>query len=216
MISIQKRARGMWWTDVTVVMMMGGSWCSYPCVIPCPWVQRTVGFSSNTRMSYRQWDACDYMSVTTSHEVAPPGLLGDMLPSGFEEAAAVLWAVTCRGPSRKEGGFWLTTSKKRPISPTPHQELSVASEPCELGGGSFSRGASDETGGHSRPLHWGLVRAWAKEPVRCADPWATKPGKINVCCLTTKYASMVIQQEIITQREKISNWKALKGGNTKQ
>lgn len=125
MISIQKRARGMWWTDVTVVMMMGGSWCSYPCVIPCPWVQRTVGFSSNTRMSYRQWDACDYMSVTTSHEVAPPGLLGDMLPSGFEEASCRV--VGCHMQRPIQEGRWFLADHQQE---TAHQSNTPPGTQC--------------------------------------------------------------------------------------
>lgn len=135
MISIQKRVRGMWWTDVTEVMMMGVSWChtlAWFLVLECrgQWdFLLTLGWVTGSGMHVI---ICLWLHHVRWHHQASSETCS---PLALKKQAAVLWAVTCRGPPRKEGGFWLTTSKKRSISTTPHQELSVASDHVSLGVG---------------------------------------------------------------------------------
>lgn len=56
---------------------------------------KDVGFFSNTQIQRRQWDVCDYTFATSLDEVVLLGLLGDLLPVGFEEAT-MLWPCTAR------------------------------------------------------------------------------------------------------------------------
>lgn len=93
-----------------------------------------MGFSSNTRIWHRQWDVCDYMFVTTLCEVAPLGLLVELLPVGFEEASCRV--VSCHTERPAQQGRWFPADHQQetePISPTTHQELSAASNHVSLG-----------------------------------------------------------------------------------
>lgn len=153
----------------------------------------------------------------------------------------VMWGCAARPPSRAAPcGLWRS---KLPCCELSHGEARTArkvvsgwpparnrthqsnnppgteccQQPRELGGASFSCEASDETHGHSRHLDCRLVRAWAQEPVSCEDPWPTKTGKINVCCLSHQiwwYGYTAIDNN--TRREKISNWEVLKGGSSEK
>ena len=118
----------------------------------------------------RQWDVCDCMFVTTLCEVAPPGFLGDLLPAGFEEASCRV--VGCHMERPAQQGRWFLADHHQE---TAHQSNTPPGTQCcqgprELGGGFFSREASDETCGHSGPLHCRLVRASTEESVSRVDP----------------------------------------------